>query len=76
MKKLLIIVPKGSAVDSWLADDAGFIYDYIKRLPHGVSYKMNISLSLQLIEFLVSKFGIRDFSVSCYDGEVTFRVRS
>ena len=75
MKKLRIIVPKDSAIDSYLAD-AGFIYDKFSHLPQGSCYKMSISLSLQLIDFLVCKFRLKDFSVRCYDGEVTFRVRS
>lgn len=75
MKKLLIIAPKDSALDSYLAD-AGFIYDKIVCLSRSTCYKMNISLSLQLIELLVSKFCLIDFSIDCYDGEVTFRVRS
>ena len=75
MKKLRIIVPKDSALDSYLTD-AGFIYDYIHRLPANTCYKMNISLCLQLIDFLVSKFRLKDFSVRCCDGVVTFRVRS
>ncbi len=75
MKKLRIIVPKNSALDSYLAD-AGFIYDKITELSHGNCFTMNISLSLQLIDFLVSKFSLKDFSIRCYDGVVTFRVRS
>lgn len=75
MKKLRIIVPTGSALDSYLSED-GFIYEKIVRLSNDTSYKMNISLSLQLIDFLVCKFHLKDFSVRCYDGVVTFRVRS
>lgn len=74
MKKLIIIVPKDSALDSYLAH-AGFIYDKIVRLPQ-TSYHMNISLPLQLIDFLVCKFCLKDFSIECYDGIVTFIVRS
>lgn len=75
MKTLRIIVLKDSALDSYLAD-AGFIYDKIVHLSDIVCYKMNISKSLQLIDFLVSKFSITDFSVDCLDGHVFFRVRS
>ena len=75
MKTLRIIVLKGSALDSFLAD-ADFIYDKIVHLSDTVCYKMNISKSLQLIDFLVSKFCIKDFSVDCLDGHVFFRVRS
>lgn len=75
MKKLLIIVPKDSALDSYLSD-GGFIYFKIVRLSRETCYKMNISLSLSLIEFLVTKFCLTDFSVRCHHGTVTFRVRS
>lgn len=75
MKKLRIIVRNDSALDSYLAD-CGFIYDEINRLSRKTCYRMTISLSLQLIELLVSKFCLKDFSIECHDGEVTFRVRS
>lgn len=75
MKKLVIIVPRDSSVDSYLSD-AGFIYDKIVCLSRGTCYKMNISLSLQFIELLVSKFCLKDFSIKCHDGVVTFCVRS
>lgn len=75
MKTLRIIVLKGSVLDSYLAD-AGFIYDKIEHLSDIVCYKMNISKSLSLIDFLVSKFGLMDFSIECLDGHVFFRVRS
>ena len=75
MKTLRIIVLKGSAIDSYLAD-AGFIYDKNDRLSDIVCYKMNISKSLMLIDLLVSKFCITDFSVECLDGNVFFRVHS
>lgn len=75
MKTLRIIVFKGSAIDFYLAD-AGFIYDKIVHLSDIVCYKMNISKSLELIDLLVSKFCIKDFSVDCSDGHVFFRVRS
>ena len=73
MKKLCIIVPKGSALDSYLAD-VGFIYDEIVHLSDVVCYKMNISLSLQFIDLFVSKFCLENFSIRCHDGEVTFVV--
>lgn len=75
MKKLFIIVPQHSALDSYLSD-AGFIYDKIVRLSRGTCYKMNISSSLQLIELLVSKFCLKHFSIDCDDGAVFFRVGS
>ena len=74
MKKLRIIVPYGSALDSYLAD-AGFIYDEITRLSDKTYFKMNITSYFQLIEFLVSKFRLTDYSIRCDDGVVTFLVR-
>ena len=75
MKTLQIIVLKDSAIDYYLAD-AGFIYDKIVHLSNIVCYKMDISKSFQLIDFLVSKFRITEFSIDCLDGNVFFRVRS
>ena len=75
MKTLRIIVLKDSAIDSYLSN-VGFIYDKVVHLSDIVCYKMNISNSLQLIDFLVCKFCIKDFSVDCLNGEVFFRVRS
>lgn len=75
MKNLRIIVPTDSDLDFYLAD-CGFIYDKIVRLSRRTCYMMNISLSLQLIELLVSKFCLKHFSIDCDDGEVFFRVRS
>lgn len=75
MKKLVIIVPTVSTLNSYLSD-AGFIYDKITRLSDRTCYKMNMSTSLEFIEFLVFKFCLNDFSVRCHDGIVSFRVRS
>ena len=75
MKTLRIIVLRDSVLDLYLAD-VGFIYDKIVHLSDMVCYKMNISSPIQLIDFLVSKFCLKDFSVDCLDGHVFFRVRS
>lgn len=75
MKTLRIIVLRDSALDSYLAH-AGFIYDKILHLSYITCYKMEISVPFQLIDFLVSKFCIKDFSLDCLDGHVFFRVRS
>ena len=75
MKTLRIIVLKGSALDSWLAD-AGYTYDKIIHISEIVCYKMHNSKPLDLIDLLVSKFCITEFSVDCLDGHVFFRVRS
>ena len=75
MKKLRISVPKGSALDSYLVD-AGFIYNKIVSLSNKTSYEMNISLPLNLIDLLVSKFCLKDFSVRCHHDVAIFRVYS
>ena len=75
MKTLRIIVLKDSALDSYLAN-VGFVYDKIVHLSDIVCYKMNIPNPIQLIDLLVSKFCIIDFSVDCLDGHLFFRVRS
>lgn len=75
MKTLRIIVPKDSAVDSYLAD-VGFIYTEIERTPLITCYKMNISKSFKLIDLLVSIFCLKDYFIWCFDGVVTFYVRS
>lgn len=75
MKKLRIIVPKGSPVDLYLAD-AEFFYNEIEHTSCITCYKMNISKSLELIDLLVSKFCLKDFFIWSFYGEVTFHVRS
>lgn len=75
MKRLRIFVLNDSALDIYLSD-CGFIYENVVRLSNKTSYAMNISKSLELIDFLVSKFCLNDFQIKCHDGVVTFRVRS
>lgn len=75
MKRLLIIVRRDSALDSYLAD-AGFIYDKVVRSNDRTYYKINLTNKLDLINFLISKFGLLDYSILCRHGSFRFRVRS
>ena len=75
MKRLSIIVPKDSALDSWLAD-AGFIYDKVVRSSDKALYKINLTNKMDMINFLVSKFKLKDFCICCKRGKYTFCVRS
>lgn len=60
MTHLVIITPKAGS----------FAY----LLSFSSEFKKHAQSSL--IDFLVSKFCLKDFSVNCHDGVVTFRVRS
>ena len=75
MKKLLIIVPKDSALDSYLAD-AGFLFDEIERLIDTTCYKINLTDKMDLINFLISKFSPQDYCIRNIHGEYIFRVLS
>ena len=75
MKKLLIIVPKGSALDSYLPD-AGFFYDEIERLIDTTCYKINLTDKMDFINFLISKFSLQDYSIRNIHGEYIFRVHN
>lgn len=75
MKKLLIIVPKGSALDSYLAD-ADFIYDEISHLFHTTCYLINVTDKMDLINFLVSKFSPQEYLIHNNCGDFVFHVRS
>ena len=75
MKRLLIIVRTDSAIDSWLAD-AGFIYDRVVHVDDRTYYKLNVTDKKALIKLLISKFRLQDYSIRCYFGGFTFRVRS
>ena len=75
MKKLLIIVPKGSALDSYLAD-AGFIYDEIERLSHTICYTINLTDKMDFINFLISKFSPQDYFIVNNTGEFIFCVHN
>lgn len=75
MKRLSIIVPKDSALDSWLAD-AGFMYDKVVRSSDKTSYTINLTSKMELINLLVSKFKLQNFCIRCKCGKFTFCVRS
>lgn len=75
MTKLLIIVPKGSALDFYLVD-SGFIFDEIVRISHSSYYKINVTDKMDLINFFISKFSLQDYTIRCDHGEFIFRVRS
>ena len=75
MKKLRIIVRKDSVLDSYLAE-AGFLYDKVVRLYDRTCYKINLTDKMALINFFISKFRLKDYSIRCNFGEFTFRVRS
>ena len=75
MKRLLIIVRTDSAVDSFLAD-AGFIYDRVVYVDDRTYYKINLTNKMELINLLITKFRLQDYSIRCNFGVFTFRVRS
>lgn len=75
MKRLRIIVPNESALDSYLAD-VGFIYDKVIRSSSTTCYKINVTDKMSFITFLLSKFRLNDYSIYCFFDSFVFRVRS
>ena len=76
MKKLLIIVPKNSLLNSYL-QHASYVYDKISELEDRVFYNYTgISNPMETISYLTTMFLLSDFSVNCNYGNYTFRVRS
>lgn len=75
MKRLRIIVPKESALDSYLSD-VGFIYEKIVPILDCTCYTINVTDKNLLIKFLISKFSPQDYSIRYKYGEYIFRVRS
>lgn len=75
MKKLIIIVSKGSALDSYLSNDF-YLFDKITRLDDEISYQMFISNPLDMIDYLISIFEPQIYSTTCKNGRYIFRVRS
>ena len=76
MKKLVIIVPKGSLINSYLMNNY-YLYDKIVDLDDRVCYKqISPSNSMETINLLITKFMLSDFSINCNNGDYTFRVRS
>lgn len=76
MKKLLIIVPKGSVIDSYL-QDTFYAYDNIVVLDDRTCYIQNgITYPMAQINYLISMFGLKDYFVRSSSKQYTFRVRS
>lgn len=75
MKKLLIIVPKDSLLNSYLMNQF-YAFDKITELEDRVCYKQTLSHPMESINFLITMFMLSDFSINCNYGDYTFRVRS
>ena len=75
MKKLLIIVPKETLLNSYLMNQF-FVYEKIVDAEDVVYYKQIGMSPMETINYLVSTFMLSDFYVSCNYGDYTFRVRS
>lgn len=76
MKKLLIIVPKDSLLNSYLQNQF-YVYDKITDLGDRVCYKQSgLSHPMQTITYLIDMFMLSDYSVRCLYGDYTFRVCS
>lgn len=76
MKKLLIIVPKDSLLNSYLMKSFR-VYARLSEIEDMVYYKhIGLSNSMETISYLVTMFMLSDFSISCKYGEYTFLVRS
>lgn len=76
MKKLLIIVPKDSLLNSYLMNQF-YVYDKITDYEDRVCYKQTgPSDAMETINYLISMFMLLDFSISCNYGHFTFRVHS
>lgn len=75
MKKLSIIVPKDSQIDSFLSESF-YIYDKIVRLVDRTCYIINVSHPMSMIDYLISVFEPKVYSTHCNYGRYIFRVRS
>ena len=76
MKKLLIIVPKDSLLNSYLMKNSR-VYAKISDLDDKVCYKhIGLSSSMETITYLVTMFMLSDFSINCSYGDYTFCVCS
>lgn len=75
MKKLRIIVPKDSQIDSFLSTSL-YIYDKIVRLDDRTCYFINVSHPMSMIDYLIIKFDLKVYSTYFNYGDYTFRVRS
>ena len=76
MKKLLIIIPKDSLLNSYLMKSFR-VYSKISDLDDKVCYKhIGLSNPMETISYLITMFMLSDFSIDCSYGDYTFRVRS
>ena len=76
MKQLLIIVPKGSLIDSYLMKSFR-VYARLSETENMVYYKdIGFSTSMETISHLTTMFMLSDFSVNCKHGDYILRVRS
>ena len=76
MKKLLIIVPKGSSLNSYLMKNY-CVYSKISDLDDKVCYKyLGLPNSMEAITYLITMFMLQDFSIHCSSGDSTFFVFS
>ena len=76
MKKLLIIVPKDSLLNTFLMKNFR-VYAKISNLEDSVCYKhIGLSNSMETITYLVTMFMLSDFYINCSNGDYTFLVRS
>ena len=76
MKKLLIIVPKDSLLNSYL-QNTFYAYDKITVLEDRVCYiQKGLTNPMESINYYITMFMLSDFSLNCLYGDYTFRVRS
>lgn len=76
MKKLLIIVPKDSLLNSYL-QKAFNVYAKVAEIDDTVYYHhIGLSSPMETINYLVTMFMLSDFSIYCNYGDYNFRVRS
>ena len=76
MKKLLIIVPKDSLLNSYL-HNTFYAFDKITVFEDRVCYiQKGLSHPMDSINYYINMFMPSDFSIICNYGDYTFRVRS
>ena len=76
MKKLLIIVPKDSLLNSYLMKNYR-VYSKISDLEDKVCYKyLGLPNPMETVTYLITMFMLSDFSVNCNYGDYTFLVHS
>lgn len=75
MKKLLINVPKGTMLSSYLMKY--YVYAKITERDGMLCYKLtDLANPMETISYLITTFMLSDFSIRCNHGDYTFRVRS